>query len=595
MARKRSKKAPEPKAGGASPAPLRLLFVAGVAALAFAAQLYLKTAAVEVRAAAADRELMARVAAPASAPGQFDRAIAWCSQHWDTTASKIAELQLENLKRDAGDGGAAATVANLMIRATEQDMRSSNWSATSAIAAPSALATKYRDVLSSAAALLRTAAVPDNETLPGHHGAHYSLALVYKLYPSLAAHGADPGAVADAGAAHLCAAQRATVATIAAEHRPAAGIPLAKRVRDACARVDLVRDWHAAPRVSLEPTAADDRVFVATIVAPPNGSLAVQGLDALLHDLPIGDPGPDEFEDDFQPRDCAIYAGPSRCYPALFRQFDNRHVEARPRTLELDAFAYVDGFSGSSYYHWLVETLPKLLLLGDELDARGLRNVPLLLPSGGPFIEATMQLAGRDAFRPFGTLHKRDAALVVTGTRATTVTWDPAPGVHGGAGAVLRPLPSLLRRARAALLPADPARRATRVVLVGRGPAESRAFGNQEALMAALAHVASQRNLDFTLFEGAATPMRDAVDLFASAALVVGVHGAGLANCLFMAPGAAVLELALPESEFGEYAAMAAALGLAYAASPLPHSNFEARAWPRPSNVAAAAATLLDA
>jgi capsular polysaccharide biosynthesis protein len=160
---------------------------------------------------------------------------------------------------------------------------------------------------------------------------------------------------------------------------------------------------------------------------------------------------------------------------------------------------------------------------------------------------------------------------------------------------VRRPLPSLLRRARAALLPADPARRATRVVLVGRGPAESRAFGNQEALMAALAHVASQRNLDFALFEGAATPMRETVDLFASAALVVGVHGAGLANCLFMAPGAAVLELALPESEFGEYAAMAAALGLAYAASPLPHSNFEARAWPRPSNVAAAAAALLDA
>ena len=105
MARKRSKKAPEPKAGGASPAPLRLLFVAGVAALAFAAQLYLKTAAVEVRAAAADRELMARVAAPASAPGQFDRAIAWCSKHWDGTTSKLAETVLERMQSDRNGAG----------------------------------------------------------------------------------------------------------------------------------------------------------------------------------------------------------------------------------------------------------------------------------------------------------------------------------------------------------------------------------------------------------------------------------------------------------------------------------------------------------
>jgi len=55
------------------------------------------------------------------------------------------------------------------------------------------------------------------------------------------------------------------------------------------------------------------------------------------------------------------------------------------------------------------------------------------------------------------------------------------------------------------------------------------------------------------------------------------------------------LELSLPEPEFGEYAHLAGALGLHYASVPLPHSNFEARAWPKPSAVAAAAAALLDA
>ena len=85
------------------------------------------------------------------------------------------------------------------------------------------------------------------------------------------------------------------------------------------------------------------------------------------------------------------------------------------------------------------------------------------------------------------------------------------------------------------------------------------------------------------------------MDLFGSAALVVGVHGAGLANALFCVEGAALLELSLPEPEFGEYAHLAGALGLHYASVPLPHSNFEARAWPKPSAVAAAAAALLDA
>ena len=92
-------------------------------------------------------------------------------------------------------------------------------------------------------------------------------------------------------------------------------------------------------------------------------------------------------------------------------------------------------------------------------------------------------------------------------------------------------------------------------------------------------------------YETSTTSTADAaatLRLFRPAALVVGVHGAGLANALFCVEGAALLELSLPEPEFGEYEHLAGALGLAYASVPLPHSNFEARAWPKPSAVAAA-------
>ena len=85
-------------------------------------------------------------------------------------------------------------------------MRASNWSATAAISAPSPLRQQYGDVLGSAGSLLRQAA--DGED---HHGAHYSLALLYKLYPGLVASSVKVEDAAKAGAARACAAERATI------------------------------------------------------------------------------------------------------------------------------------------------------------------------------------------------------------------------------------------------------------------------------------------------------------------------------------------------------------------------------------------------
>ena len=220
-------------------------------------------------------------------------------------------------------------------------------------------------------------------------------------------------------------------------------------------------------------------------------------------------------------------------------------------------------------------------------------------------MEATLRLLGRSAFSSFGVLHKREHGTLVRVSRSVyAVTWGN-PNEHPGSASALLPAPSMLRRAREALVQAalsSPppengrhSRGRTTVVLASRHADESRALGNQEAIAAALAHVAAQRNLEFALFDGRVTTLPETVDLFGSAALVVGVHGAGLANTLFCVEGAALLELSLPEPEFGEFRHLAGALGLAYASVPLPPSNFEARAWPKPSAVAAAAAALLDA
>ena len=80
------------------------------------------------------------------------------------------------------------------------------------------------------------------------------------------------------------------------------------------------------------------------------------------------------------------------------------------------------------------------------------------------------------------------------------------------------------------------------VTVAADGRVTALSLGNQGAIAAALAHVAAQRNLEFALFDGRVTTLPETVDLFGSAALVVGVHGAGLANALFCVEGAALLD-----------------------------------------------------
>ena len=70
--------------------------------------------------------------------------------------------------------------------------------------------------------------------------------------------------------------------------------------------------------------------------------------------------------------------------------------------------------------------------------------------------------------------------------------------------------------------------------------------------------------------------LRGAAALFHRAAVVVGVHGAALANAVACRPRAALVELALPEPMYRHYVHLAAALDLAYwAVDDLGFDSFE--------------------
>ena len=77
--------------------------------------------------------------------------------------------------------------------------------------------------------------------------------------------------------------------------------------------------------------------------------------------------------------------------------------------------------------------------------------------------------------------------------------------------------------------------------------------------------------------------------LFSRAVAVVGVHGAGLSNCLFASRGALLIELVPREPCYRDYQHLSAALGLRYAAVPLARGVYEAPAFRAPARRAAAA------
>lgn len=97
-----------------------------------------------------------------------------------------------------------------------------------------------------------------------------------------------------------------------------------------------------------------------------------------------------------------------------------------------------------------------------------------------------------------------------------------------------------------------------RRLLISRRRARSRRCLNEEALLARLAPLGFER-LDL---EGMA--VRDQLEAFASAAVVVGAHGAGLTNVVACRPGAILVELLPGEGPFHHYFLMASCLGMGH-------------------------------
>jgi len=210
---------------------------------------------------------------------------------------------------------------------------------------------------------------------------------------------------------------------------------------------------------------------------------------------------------------------------------------------------------GHMYYHWLEETLPRIVAL---LAAGALTPDTRLLTWGQPYEAAWLRALGVDpnsvvVYDP-EAVHCADALLVPTPVPRVTPPREALAAVRSALGVAVLP----------------PARRDV-IVYVSRRDEPTRRVANEAELLAALRAAFPGHPIE--VFTGGVSPA-EAIALFQRARVVVGPHGAGLSHILFSAPGTAVVEflfLADPPMMFWH---AAGALGQDYWLVPVPQGYY---------------------
>jgi hypothetical protein len=186
-----------------------------------------------------------------------------------------------------------------------------------------------------------------------------------------------------------------------------------------------------------------------------------------------------------------------------------------------------------SYYHFLLDVLPRLAIL----DTPGVPTPERwYVPLQRGFQREILELAG---FLPTADVVDADLATHVRGEELL---------IPGLPDAELRTPPWAVDYIRERLRPSDLERVPGRRIYVTRGrERHNRTVTNEEEVVESLA------DRGFTVVDPGTMPVTEQIRTFAEAEWIVGPHGAAMANLAFASPGASALELFAPDYVQGCY------------------------------------------
>lgn len=299
-------------------------------------------------------------------------------------------------------------------------------------------------------------------------------------------------------------------------------------------------------------------------------------------------------------RGCEVFVPSPGCVVPLHSLLD---APDRPRHYRRVLLAHQ--MSCDNYYHWTMECLPRLLLLLDFLAKQGPsmnrleKPTTLVLPSGygggRKFVNDSLaEISNRSAphaalLQSLDVVYYEPLSGSFTTDEVVTVDWR---AVDGRPGTELCPARAALQRLRGFFLGEDEAAAAQGprdlLIWISRNQdrlsgSSSRRVVNEEQVLRSLQElVANQssgrgrrRRLELVVFHGDSTSLKDTVALFSRALLVVGVHGAGLANMVYSPPHTHIVEVALKTPRHRDYAHAAMALDHYYWVIPGPENALE--------------------
>lgn len=200
------------------------------------------------------------------------------------------------------------------------------------------------------------------------------------------------------------------------------------------------------------------------------------------------------------------------------------------------------GSATPNYFHWLVESLPRIAILEEARIEDYCLIVPELL---APWQAATLDRLGLEGARRvgFGEQHWQIDSLLV-------------PSLLGYPG-MCRPWAAAWLRRR---LGVPEREEGTRRLYVSRSRASHRRVSNEDEVLATL------DSLGFECVLTEDMTLEEQISLFSQAQFIVGLHGAGLTNVLFAPRRARVLEFMSPLPGYVNacYYSLASAVGQRY-------------------------------